>query len=446
MFSAIYIENLGCAKNQVDAEVMGAQLESEGRSWVADPADADLILVNTCGFIEPAQQQSIDTTLSLLATHPDTAVALAGCMAQRFADELAEGMPELVGIFGNREPHLIGEFLRRIEGDSQLPTPLVWIPPGGDTLTDASRTRFLSHPGSGYIKIAEGCDHACSFCAIPAIRGRLRRRPATDIIEEFRRMRHQGVVEFNLVAQDLAAWRDPSAERRAAFPELIELLLAEEGAFWLRSLYLYPDTFPQELVDIAAADHRFLPYFDLSFQHASSQILRRMGRPGTSEEYLELIDSIRVALPDSALRSSFIVGFPGETESDIEELAQFLERATLEWVGVFEYSPQTGTPAASMGGDLPPEEIRRRREYIESVQQPIVTARLKRFVRRRLSVLVEERIEGTEICIGRSLLQAPEVDGVIVVHNTPPMIVPGAVISVDVDDVTEVDLQATYHR
>lgn len=457
--SNIYIENLGCAKNQVDAEVMGTQLESDGWTWVDDPAAADLIIVNTCGFIEPAQQQSIDTTLALTSSYPGTPVALAGCMAQRFADELAEGLPEIAGIFGNREPQLISEFVRRLERGDSAHGPVVWIPPGNASLTDAARKRFLSHPGSAYLKIAEGCDHACSFCAIPSIRGGLRTRRRSAILGEFLAMRERGVFEFNLIAQDLAAWREPSRPATAAqgehassatlgarFPDLIETLLQEAGEFWLRPLYLYPDTFPLRLIDIAASDDRLLPYFDLSFQHAASDVLHRMGRPGNADQYRDLISTIRGRLPDAGLRSSFIVGFPGESEADVETLAEFLTEVSLEWVGVFEYSSQTGTPAASLPGAVPPEEITRRREYIESIQSGIVSERLSRFTGRDLPVLIEERIEGTEIAIGRSMIQAPEVDGVIVVHDTPAEVRPGFRVTATITGVTDVDLQGVFLR
>src|SRR6056297_2242440 len=201
--SYVYIENLGCAKNQVDAEVMGARLEEAGWTWTADADQADLIVINTCGFIEPAQQESIDTTLSFLSAYPDTPVTLAGCMAQRYAEDLAEGLPEVSGIFGNREPHRIEEFVRRLEEHPSDTGPLVWIPDGEVTLTAPRRNRLLSHPGSAFIKIAEGCNHSCSFCAIPSIRGRLRLRPTGDILREFRELRAAGVYEFNLIAQDL---------------------------------------------------------------------------------------------------------------------------------------------------------------------------------------------------------------------------------------------------
>ena len=431
----VYIEHLGCAKNQVDLEVMGARLQEAGWTWLDDPADAGLILVNTCGFIEPAQEESIDTTLALLAAHPGVPVAMTGCLAQRFSAELSEGMPELAGIFGNREPDRIAEFVDRLSGGDCV----VWLPEGREEPTDAPRSRLLSHPASAYVKIAEGCDHHCSFCAIPAIRGTLRVRSRTSVLKEFRELRQRGIHEFNLVAQDLAAWRDNSDGE--GFLSLVDTLLAEPGEFWLRPLYLYPDQFPLELVRRSVQDPRLLPYFDLSFQHGSPEILRRMGRPGTPEGYLELIAGIREINPDASLRSSFIVGFPGETAEHLQQLTDFLAAATLEWVGVFEFSPQTGTGAAAIRkGVVPDSEKTRRRLLVESIQEPIVTARLTRHVGSHLPVLIEERIQESDILLGRSPLQAPEVDGLVVVHHGGDA-QPGHLIQVEITGVTGVDMQ-----
>jgi ribosomal protein S12 methylthiotransferase len=391
-------------------------------------------------------------------------------------------MPELAGVFGNRAPERITEFVERLfpEGAVAAPgaapgapvagidaidatdaggsrsaaglpaiggttppdtAPLVWTPDGDGALFGSGRVRRLSRPGSAFMKVAEGCNHTCSFCAIPSIRGLLRSRPATDIIAEFRELRGMGVSEFNLVAQDLAAWREPASRGIVA---LLEELLAEEGDFWIRLLYLYPDTFPDALLAQAERDRRLLPYFDLSFQHASSRILTAMGRPGDAERYLELIDRIRDRLPDVALRSSFIVGFPGETEDDLRELEAFLEAARLEWVGVFAFSPQDGTPAAAMTDDLLPEaELEARRSRIMELQAPIATERLARFVGRTLPVIVEEPFSSGDLAFGRSPLQAPDVDGLVVIHGSGRSLEAGQIVTVEVTGVTGFDMQAT---
>lgn len=452
---SVYIENLGCAKNQVDAETMGNRLIATGWQWVDDPSAADLILVNSCGFIEPAQQETIDVTLELVDRFPRTPVVMTGCLAQRYAVELADEMPELAGIFGNRAPERITEFVERLFPDAPEAAPpmdapeaapsdtapLVWTPDGDGALYGSGRVRRLSRPGSAFMKVAEGCNHTCSFCAIPSIRGLLRSRPSGDILAEFRELRGTGVTEFNLVAQDLAAWREPASRGIVA---LLEELLAEEGDFWIRLLYLYPDTFPEALLSLAERDHRLLRYFDLSFQHASSRILSAMGRPGDADRYLDLIARIRDRLPDVALRSSFIVGFPGETEDDLRELEAFLEAARLEWVGVFAFSPQDGTPAAALTDELLPEaEIEARRSRIMELQAPIATDRLSRFVGQTLPVIVEEPFSSGDLAFGRSPLQAPDVDGLVVIHGAADALEAGQFVRVTVSGVTGFDMQAS---
>lgn len=455
----VYIEHLGCAKNQVDAEIMISRLEDAGWWWTDDPATASLILVNTCAFIEPAQQESIDATLSLAGDYPDTPIALTGCMAQRFPEELAQGIPELAGIFGNRDPGRIGEFVARLRAGvgaadagrgvtdadggatGQGAAPVVWLPDADATLPGESRRRLFSHPGSAYVKVAEGCDHSCSFCAIPSIRGTLRVRTAESLLEEIEELAATGVREFNLVAQDLAAWSGPGG-----IVALIRRLLERPGEYWIRPLYLYPDSFPLELVRIAREDPRLLPYFDLSFQHASPRILRAMGRPGSPEEYLRLIDEIRGIHPDVVLRSSFIVGFPGETDQDQRMLLDFLQRAEVDWVGVFEFSPQTGTPAARLaeresGPD--PEAVAARRAETEELQESIMIRRLARWEGRTLQLLVEEPMEGAGLSIARSRLNAPDVDGLVVLHhgeNDAPR--PGEFVEARITGLRGIDLQA----
>lgn len=415
-------------------------MEDAGWTWVDNPDGASLILVNTCGFIEPAQQESIDTTLQLLAAFPDTPIALAGCLAQRFSTELASNIPEIAGVFGNREPDRIVEFVRQVFSDGRsAKLPVIWLPPGGRELAEPQRRRLLSHPGSAFLKVAEGCDHHCSFCAIPSIRGAQRVRSAVSILDEFRELRTHGIHEFNLVAQDLAAWEGDNDDGIVA---LLQALLDEPGEFWLRPLYLYPDTFPLEVVELSRRDRRLLPYFDLSFQHGSGEILRRMGRPGNAGRYLELIESIRSIHPDVTLRSSFIVGFPGESEEHFQELLAFIKAAELEWVGVFEFSPQAGTVAGEQKrGAVKPAEKGRRRRVLEATQQPITTRRLQRFVGRTFPVLREEPIIGTDLVLGRSWMQAPDVDGLVVVHGFDPATV-DRVIDATITSVTGVDVQA----
>jgi ribosomal protein S12 methylthiotransferase len=437
---SVYIENLGCAKNQVDAEVMIASLERAGWRSTVTPDDADLILVNTCGFIEPAQQESIDVTLSLATQFPDTTIALTGCLAQRFPDQLTDGLPEIAGVFGNRDPGSIDRFVTRIAPGERV----VSLPEGVSPLPPYRRTRLLSHPGSAYVKIAEGCDHACSFCAIPGIRGSLRVRDARSVVAEVERLLETGVVEFNLIAQDLAAWH--GGADTPDLTALIREILAIDGDFWLRPLYLYPDTFPLDLVRLSREDARLLPYFDLSFQHASPTILRQMGRPGSAERYLSLIGEIREIEPDAVLRSSVIVGFPGEHDAEFEELLAFLHAAELDWVGVFAFSPEEGTRAAALAKEVScadPATVESRRRRIDDLQRGVMERRLRTAIGTDVRLLIEESIEGAGYSLARSRAHAPDVDGLVVLHHQPDAgPAPGSFVDATITGVRGIDLQA----
>lgn len=409
-----FIDNLGCAKNQVDAEVMIAALERDGWRMTDDPSAAGTILVNTCGFIEPAKQESIDMTLAYLDDRPDACVVMTGCLSQRYPDELASELPEVAGIFGNRTPTAIVGFLRDLEADG----PRVRVPDGA--LEVAPRTTLLSFPGSAFVKIAEGCENRCSFCAIPLIRGALRSKPLRAVLEEIDSLFARGVREINLVAQDLASY---GRDRDDADPlALLRELSRREGHFWVRLLYVYPERFPHELFALLRDDPRLLPYFDIPFQHASTPVLRKMGRPGSASDYLDLIRTIRSELPDAVIRSTFLVGFFGETPAAFDELLAFQHEARLDWAGVFPYSPEEGTPAMRSGRspEVSARVARARADRLSGLQREITHERMERFVGRDLDVLIEELVPGEPLAIGRAYLQAPEVDGAVVVALASP--------------------------
>ena len=437
-----FIENLGCAKNQVDAEVMIAALERDAWECVDDPGSADVILVNSCGFIEPAKQESIDVTLAMLGNYPDARVVMTGCLSQRYPDQLVVEIPELAGVFGNRAPHRIAAFLRTLDaGGTRVSVP--------DAALDShERSRLLSLPGSAYVKVSEGCDNRCSFCAIPLIRGRARSKPLDAIVTEIRTLVDRGIREINLVAQDLASY---GADRRGAGAAIVDagavsvdarvtgvsLLRAISqvpGNFWVRLLYVYPDRFPDGFLEIVRDDPRILPYFDIPFQHASTTVLRRMARPGTADGYLDLVARIRDALPDVFLRSTFLVGFFGEDDAAFEELLAFQQKVRLDWLGVFPYSPEDGTRA--MKGDppldVPPELALRRADLVAERQREITHERVERLVGRTLDVLVEELVPHEPLALGRCYAQAPDVDGAVVIHvpdpSDGPAVVPGEFI------------------
>ncbi len=406
---------------------MIASLQALGWTLTRDPSDASTILVNTCGFIESAKQESINTTLEFLQQSPEARVVMTGCLSQRYPEELATEIPELAGVFGNRAPETIGGFLDRMAGTSSQ-KPLVEVPEA--TVQRPLRSDLFSFPGSAYLKVSEGCDNRCSFCAIPLIRGRMRSRPPADVLAEVDDLLRRGVREINLVAQDLASYgRDLSRlgvdarEATQAPAELIRAITERDGDFWIRLLYVYPDRFPESFLELCASDARILPYFDIPFQHASSSVLKRMGRPGSRKGYLDLIRRIRDALPDSVIRTSLMVGFFGETDEAFSELLEFQKQAELDWVGVFAYSPEDGTKA--MRGDpeldVAPELAEERASIVREAQIPITQARMDRLVGKTLDVLVEENVPEEPLSLGRCYAHAPEVDGAVVINTQKPL-------------------------
>jgi ribosomal protein S12 methylthiotransferase len=393
-----YLDPFGCVKNQVDAEIMMAHLN--GAAWrVADkPEDADLIIINSCGFIESAKRESINAVLAWRALFPDKKIMLAGCLAQRYAGEIE--LAEADCLFGNNDLAQITKVASRLTGNAVDETPVV---PGQRPL--------LSLPGSAYIKISEGCNNRCSFCAIPLIRGPLRSRPIPDIVEECRQLIARGICELCLIGQDIGSF-GKTANADSQLPSLLEAITQLDGQFWVRLLYIHPDHFPLDILDTISRDKRFLPYFDLPFQHGSVDILRAMNRRGNVESYLSLIQRIRDALPDATLRSTFLLGFPGETSADFQALLDFQAEAQLDWAGCFTYSREENTPAYSMKNRVPKRLAGERKALIEEQQTRISEERMERFVGRHMDALVEEAIDPEEgLYLGRLFCQAPEVDG-----------------------------------
>lgn len=433
-----YVESLGCAKNQVDSEQMIVSLEADGWVLADRPEDAGLIVVNTCGFIREAKEESIETSLSLKQRFPSARLILAGCLTERYSATLPGELPEIDGFLGNRDPEGIAALARRLVS-GEAPAP-VHPGPGAVLARPTRRRRLLSYPGSAYVKVAEGCDNRCTYCAIPLIRGSLVSRGQEEIVEEIRAFVGSGIREVILVAQDLAAY---GLDRGAPELEgLVGRILRIPGEFWLRLLYMHPDHFPVGLYDLMRADGRLLRYFDVPFQHASQRIIRAMGRRGSAAEYLDLVERIR-SLEGAVLRSTFLLGFPGEEESDFQDVLDFQARARLEWVGAFVYSREEGTPAYSAPGGVRSSVAERRKLRLERAQVPITWELLDRFIGRGQAVLLEEQIEGERLYLGRSYAQAPDVDGSVVVR--PPegarLPEPGEVVDVRVTARNGFDLE-----
>lgn len=439
----IYIESLGCAKNQVDSEVLLTIAKEKGYVRVTEAKDADLIFVNTCGFIESAKEESINTFFALKGAYPDAKIVLGGCLAQRYAEELE--LEEADAIFGNRDLAAFSDVLDSLDkGDDQIVLKPEY--PDPDREKD-EREEYLSMPRSCYLKISEGCDHRCSYCAIPIIRGGLRSRSEDRIIDEAKELIRKGFFEINLIAQDLGAY-GTDFDGKSHFCDLLTKLASLEGDFRLRLLYIHPDTFPEELISIVKNSEKIIPYFDIPFQHSSERVLRKMRRFGNTEKYLALINRIRSKIPEAVIRTTLMLGFPGEEREDFDELLSFVRQARFDWMGSFLYSREEDTPAFDMRDEKAHEKAVKRaarwKNELEELQSAITEERLQGFVGKKYTALVEENIQGEDLSIARIYSQAPEVDGLTVIMGEG--IAPGDVVEVGIRAVRGVDLEAVLIR
>jgi ribosomal protein S12 methylthiotransferase len=423
-----YLDPFGCAKNQVDSENMMAHLNGAGWSAASDAADADLVIVNSCGFIESAKQESINAVLGWRKLYPGKKILLAGCLAQRYAKELAEALPEADGFFGTEDITKIVDAANSIAVKPPDPRPSRrrCRPPEPRTLNPepCSARPLLSLPGSAYVKISEGCDNHCSFCAIPLIRGPLRCRAVQDITDECKGLLARGIKELCVIGQDIGSYKSGAS----GLPELLASVAEIPGDFWVRLLYMHPDHFSMAVLDLMEKDSRFLPYFDIPFQHGSKKILLAMNRRGDAESYIALAETIRKRLPSAVMRTTFLVGFPGETEDDFAMLADFQEKLRPDWAGCFAYSREEDTPAYSMKAQVPQKTKARRKREIEERQIQIAEKSMDRFVGQTLDALFEERFSGADedIWLGRLYCHAPEVDGAAVITGIAPETEPKA--------------------
>jgi len=402
---SVWLTTLGCAKNQVDSDKINGLLDAAGFAAAASPEEADLVLVNTCAFIEEARRESVDTILELgEARRSGARLVVLGCMAQRYGHEITDAIPEVDAVVGIDHYAELSEILATMTGWQQVrlqQSPM-------DILHEVRRSTPTTP--YAYLKVAEGCDKTCTFCAIPSFRGRQRSRPVDQIAAEAGRLVADGVRELVLVAQDLAAYgRD--IDDRGGITNLVRTISATPGLWRVRLLYLYPSEIRPELIEEIAGNPTVASYFDLSLQHAEPRLLRTMARPGSTERFLALIEHIRAIDSDAAFRSSFIIGFPGETDRDVDTLEAFLEAARLDWAGFFPYSPEEGTPAALLPDRPDPSEANERTRHLQQVQERITAERQADMVGRTVSVLVDQVEEG--IPVGRSFREAPDIDGMI---------------------------------
>lgn len=433
----IYIESLGCAKNQVDSEILLSYAEDNGYERVDRAEDADVVVVNTCGFIRSAKEESINTFFSLREKCPGAKIILAGCLAERYGEEME--IEEADAVFGNRDLSLFPSVLEKVEKNEK--TLLVPPYPDPDRERD-ERRELLSFPGSAYLKISEGCNHCCSYCAIPVIRGPLRSRPFEKVVAEAERLIASGIYEINIVAQDLGAY-GLDIYGRSRFVELMDTLSSLDGDFVLRMLYIHPDTFPGDLIDLTAERKKILPYFDIPVQHADHEVLLSMKRTGDGETYASLFERIRRKNPDAVIRTTLMLGYPGEDRAAFEKLLSFIEKAQPDWMGSFLYSREEDTPAYRMRNqkehDKAAREAKKWQKELEEKQSEITGKRLQRFVGRTYRCLIEETIEGEDLAIGRIYSQAPDVDGATVVMGRG--LKSGDVVTVGIRSVRGVDLE-----
>ncbi len=436
---SFHIETLGCPKNAVDSDKIVATLIADGLVGAGRAEDADLIVVNTCAFIEAARQESIDTVLALSdAKRIDAKLAVTGCMAERYGDELAAALPEVDAIVGFGDAGSIASTVGMVS-----PVTMKRKPVGVRDLLELPRPTSTS-PWA-YLKIAEGCDRACAFCAIPTFRGKQRSRTSDSILTEARGLVANGVSELVLVAQDLA-WYGRDIGTSGALSPLLRSLdaLTAEGLSRIRLLYLYPSEVQDPLVSTMLTLDSVVPYFDLSLQHAAPDLLRRMKRWGNAERFLATIDDIRERQPNAVFRSSFISGFPGETEDHHEQLLRFLEAAQLDWAGFFAYSSEAGTTAAELDGAVDDSVIRERLRELAATQEPITAAARIAIIGSTIEVLVDG-VDEDGIAVGRSYREAPEIDGVVRLADAD-FVRSGAAVVAIVTDVEGPDLDATAQR
>ena len=410
MAEQYWIETLGCPKNEVDSDKLLGTLTADGMTAAESPEDADLVVVNTCAFIESARQESIDTILSLREQADDARLVVTGCMAERYGDELDQALEEVDTVAGFGVPVTLGT-----KPDAVLPSfDLLNLP------------RPASERPWAYVKIAEGCDRNCGFCAIPTFRGPQRSRTIDSILEEVRQLEAKEIV---LVAQDLAAYgRDQGQGERSIVP-LVEKV--SEIVDRTRLLYLYPSDLNEKLIDTILATG--VPYFDLSLQHVSRPLMRRMRRWGDGDRFLERIEYIRAKHADAAFRSNFIVGYPGETEQDHDELLDFVEAAQLDWCGFFAYSPEEGTYAVDLDGQVDTALVNERLRELSELQDSITQARRDDLIGTSVEVLVDSP------GIGRTHREAPEIDGVVLLPADLPV---GEFATVEVVNAVGPDLVA----
>ena len=435
MSTRVGFVSLGCPKNQVDAEHMIYNLREEGFEIITDAALADVVVINTCGFIESAKQEAIDTILEFCTLKQEgriKAVIVTGCLAERYNKDIRAEIPEVDAVLGLGANELLGEVIRKVLGGETVDMM-------GDkySLIIDSR-RVVSTETFAYLKIAEGCDNHCTYCAIPSIRGKLRSRKLESIVAEAQWLAKIGFKEIILVAQDTTVYGE-DLYGKPMICELLRELCKIDGLKWIRTLYSYPERITDELIDIIASEEKLVKYMDIPIQHSCDRVLKRMNRKSTHDELVALVKKLRERIPDIILRTTLIAGFPGETEEEFEALCEFVNEMKFDRLGCFAYSAEEGTPAARLPEQIDEDEKQRRADVVMETQM-VISDRLNQ---ERLDTDIEVVVEGWdkygECYYGRSYAEAPEIDGKIFFSSENPRSV-GEYVTVHITETMDYDL------
>ena len=464
--------SLGCPKNLVDSEVMMGLLTQAGAELTPSAEDAEVIVVNTCSFIDRAQRESVDTILEMARLKSEgraKKLVVAGCLVERYRDEIRKNIPEVDAVVGTGELEgiLAATGITSPPRSSDSPFVILASRPEADVraaqgrfsreswdgaiadlpnyLYDDTTPRVLATPKhSAYIKIAEGCDHPCSFCIIPQLRGKFRSRRFESVIAEAERLARSGVREITLIGQDTTCYGEDFG-LKDGLALLLEKLATIADLRWIRFLYAYPNKITGRLLDTIAEHENICSYIDVPLQHASASVLKRMKRGGGAEVFLRSIEKMRHTIPQLTLRTSFIVGFPGETEKEFDELCEFVRAARFDWMGAFSYSDEDGAGAFGLTDKVPAREIERRRKRLMQIQQQISREKKKALVGREFDLLLEGTSEETELLLeGRTVMHAPEIDGKVFVNDVPEgrEVLPGEFYRCQVTEAHDYDLVA----
>ena len=432
-----YLLSLGCSKNTVDSESMASLLTKAGFAGVPEAGDASVLMVNTCGFIESARQESIDALRNLVALkEPDQLVIAAGCMAQRYGNEVVEWVPGLDGVIGTRRWMDIVPFIRKLRR-RKFPEPLYHLPTEAKTVGTDERgvLRAAVQGASAYLKIADGCRRPCAFCAIPEIKGTQVSRPQDAIIAEARRLRDAGIQELLIISQDSTDYGSDLGVKNGLAKLLDGIVEAVPDMPWIRLMYAYPGYVTDELIEAMATHPQILPYLDMPLQHGHRETLKRMRRPANIEWVYKTLDKLRTNVPDISIRTTFIVGYPGETQEEFDGLKTFVSDLRFDRVGAFTYSYEASTPSATIDVHLTDEVKKARLDELMELQQPISLAKNQALVGRTLDVLIEGYGDG--VSIGRTYRDAPEIDGLVFMPGELPL---GEMIPIRIDGAMAYDL------